>query len=1516
MPRRGDEANRLGNEYEGLWIADSLLDVLAGDAVSITVAAFGNEGKGIDLIKHTKEGFREFHSLKRQTTHPTWTLRELSERQVFHELLGKLQLGENHKAVFVSGTTPNVLNELCDRAERSKSLGAFQAQLNESPRLRTDFESHFLPHCAQDWNRAWKNLRRLSVGGITSGELDRRLSQNIRWRLQRKDGKSWEPLEVRLLLMHLVLQWLGQAIEKPAILEYLSSHGFFERIYIGEKGLLDQLQSLASNYLADVEAELVNGRQIERSESKAAFESLTSGQTGIVAIIGSAGLGKSCVLAQAVRLLSNAQVPLVVARLDVQSRALTSQQFGEGLSLPLSPCLVLAGMAHGSPCVLVLDQLDALSTVSGRNAHLWSAFGELIREAAAYPNMRVLLACRAFDAEHDPRLRRLLGDKERSHRIQVSPLSLEQVKEAVAKVGVKRELLGTRQMEVLRTPQHLNLYLQGKPQENGQFRDVKELFDRYWQTKQQQVLEQSGRENFTDVVSRLADWLSEHQTLAAPVDVLDKFHGDARIMASAHVLVLSDGCWRFFHESFFDYAFARTFVARGGKLIELLTASGQEQHLFRRAQVRQILNYQRDRDFDAYLKDLEAIFTEPRIRFHIKKLTLDWLRQLEKPSVAEWRLILPFANDPHLAQSVKIVPHNSPGWFDVLKQEGVWKQWLASADETEIQHAVWLLSLPELNKHRSEEIANLLAPFLDGSPAWRNRFVGFLQLAQPHCSRKMFDLFMRAFREKYFDQAHPNWWYFVVHIAEEAPAMAAEFLDVFVDRWSASYSDEATADFFAGESLLPDKYILTLEERNPLILVRRLFPRVAAIVQKHNQPDRTGGISDKIWGWKSFGSEHGIAATLLGALHRSVQKFAAEAPDEFDGLSQPFEALPHKTIAFLLLSAWAANPQRYANKVADYFSADSTRLDIGYNGGCLAGSGGGHISRIALQATTPHCSEENYQRLERAILSFEEFGERSRKGGRGYKRFLMLSKLPENRRSLQAQSQFEQLARAFPEEKFEPLQASCGVNSVGSPIGVAARKKMTDAQWIRAIQKYSQPRNRNNYQDFWKGGSDELAWALRADAIQNKSRFASLALKMPPGLPPVFFSNLLSGLVETEPTKDGQPTNSEATQLLDTKTMELVLRRIHEVSGQPSGKEICRAIGKLADRPLSDEVLSIVAYYAVNDPDPIEEVWQTPANIGPSHYGSDPALAGLNCGRGAAAHALAKLLFADKARWPQLKMAIQLVAQDRSLAVRAMAIECLTAAMNVDRGWPVSEFLKLADGATEILGGHNADWFLHYATMTHYDLLRPLLLQLLKVPQDHVRKMAARRITVAALHDKAPPEDLCEVLGNDTVCRRAAAKVFSNAIGYAPVRAKCREHLKTLFNDPEKKVRETTNHCFRCLPEEHLGEEVELITALISSEAFADDAAQLCLALKDSTSMLPDIVCAVAEKLIELHRQRHGQQGFDRFFSSGYYISELVVRLYQQTTDAKTKTRCLDIIDEMLRAGIGSADQEIEKAER
>ena len=61
---------------------------------------------------------------------------------------------------------------------------------------------------------------------------------------------------------------------------------------------------------------------------------------------------------------------------------------------------------------------------------------------------------------------------------------------------------------------------------------------------------------------------------------------DVTALISEHVLQSDRNRLSFFHEGFFDYGFAGTFVQRDGPPELVLQG---EQHLFRRAQVRQIL---------------------------------------------------------------------------------------------------------------------------------------------------------------------------------------------------------------------------------------------------------------------------------------------------------------------------------------------------------------------------------------------------------------------------------------------------------------------------------------------------------------------------------------------------------------------------------------------------------------------------------------------------------------------------------------------------------------------------------------------------------------------------------------------------------------------------------------------------------------------------------------------------------------------------------------------------------------
>jgi hypothetical protein len=191
MPRAGGEADKLGNRFEGVRIVGSLLDLLTGDAVALTIEPFGADALGIEFIKETTTGLKEFHSVKRQTTGATWTLYDLSTtgtsgRSILGDLLGKLSTHSDSRVIFVSATTANELNEICDRALRSDTGNAFAAHLDESPLLKKKFDTYIAPLCSNDVDKSLGYLKRIEAVGITEAESIRHVEQRTRHALWRR----------------------------------------------------------------------------------------------------------------------------------------------------------------------------------------------------------------------------------------------------------------------------------------------------------------------------------------------------------------------------------------------------------------------------------------------------------------------------------------------------------------------------------------------------------------------------------------------------------------------------------------------------------------------------------------------------------------------------------------------------------------------------------------------------------------------------------------------------------------------------------------------------------------------------------------------------------------------------------------------------------------------------------------------------------------------------------------------------------------------------------------------------------------------------------------------------------------------------------------------------------------------------------------------------------------------------------------------------------------------------------
>ena len=103
MPRSGGEADKFGNRYESLWTVDAALDLIDGEYRDLTVEAVGDEAAGVEFVRTTQKGVREYHSIKRQHALEHWTLSRLTCKSVPKALIAKT--GAGCCAVFSSGTS-------------------------------------------------------------------------------------------------------------------------------------------------------------------------------------------------------------------------------------------------------------------------------------------------------------------------------------------------------------------------------------------------------------------------------------------------------------------------------------------------------------------------------------------------------------------------------------------------------------------------------------------------------------------------------------------------------------------------------------------------------------------------------------------------------------------------------------------------------------------------------------------------------------------------------------------------------------------------------------------------------------------------------------------------------------------------------------------------------------------------------------------------------------------------------------------------------------------------------------------------------------------------------------------------------------------------------------------------------------------------------------------------------------------------------------------------------------------
>lgn len=1475
MPLSGGPSDKIGNRYERRWTVHALIELLQGTATSIRIEVPGSDGAATEF-RRTDDGGHTWHQVKRQNTAGSWTIATLTGPGVIDAMWAKSSIGE--RFTFVSSIGVTFLTELTERACQARDYDEFMAQFITDEGHLSAFEK-LRDRWKATSERAYNALLLIRIVVIDEASLQTWNVDSLRPWVDNPEGAVD-------ILGQLIDDSVHKELTKTDVWERLTDRGINPAAFATDQYLAAKIDRTASTRLALLRPKLVNGAQIERAETEAAIAALEDHAS--VAILGAAGSGKSVVLASLIDWSRNQGRPTLVISADRLPAAPNVPALGAELGLGTSPVAALAAAARGKPATLIIDQLDAVSVVSGRNPGGTELIDGLLTEARSHSNIKVILACRQFDLDNDTGLRNvaITGD---TQRIVVRLFTEEQVREAVAFARLP-VIASARLLQLLQLPITLATYIEVSKAGDSDLtgaRTLADLYNAYWTEKQRAC---PPPDQWTAVIDVLVDTMARNESLTVPAAVLDGHAVQRDRMISEGVLVGDANRIGFFHETYFDYAFARRFVGRA----RTIQGDLGDQDLFSRARVRQVLAYERSTDAPSYISDLNWLLHSNDVRVHLKALVLGLFETVDQPSDAEWSAIEPIWADPAhpLYTRLGIGLRRNAAWFEALDRNGIWERDLQGHAE-QVSQALWLMSGPMCIDHgqRIAELTGLLEPRL-----WKRLRQGFHRAASANWSNHLDARLLEAIADGDYDADVQGEIWFVMHdLPRSSPSSAAKIIEALVRRGIAILEGGAT-DPFEGDGALGrrahSRAARVLDDsarRAPRDFAARMVPLVAEIVEANARADYDNEPfkPDSVWHFHSFGALHAVADELLRATMHSIALLAKEDPDAARTLLDPLRNDELRTIGLVVAAGYAGNPVALADDAASWIEAHPGALNLGYS------NGWSWASRQLIEAITTACSDATLRRLEDAVLHFSPPYELTVNGYRNHSRgateFGLLNGIKADRRSTKVRKRLAELRRKFGVEDWGPPTSPAG-RRIGAPIPVERAKFMSDEQWRKAIATHFNNESSFDSDRNDTGGAWSQAQVLAELTEQSGERFARLLLTLPANTNISYVNGILRGLAKSQ---------------LDLQLLGQVVD--HSLL---FGPDVADAVAQLLEAhtglTLPTRLLDVLVTMIGHTPGPLELAGLEPVGLDWSALHTTAATA---------LHALWNLIADEEARFNHVRGTLEQLASDSRPTVRATLPGALTPALYIDSDYAIRVFNRAVAGhAPQLLGSPPVEFFIgHTVRLGRFADIDAVITSMLASDVDDVCTVGARHLALASFLDETLDGRVDELLRDPRpAVREAAIDVFARSIAVAR-RERCVEVVATALSDPVEDVREAAGNVFHETPLLPFDGLSPLLTALIEGPGITEYGGTLALHwLATSRRRLPVLALDVCEAFVTAAAKDIGDIRTHASADS-QEIVRIVLRLHGQHNEPTVRGRCLDLVDQLLLSRAHGIEQGLEE---
>ncbi|WP_169712671.1 ATP-binding protein [Epilithonimonas caeni] len=389
-------------------------------------------------------------------------------------------------------------------------------------------------------------------------------------------------------------------------------------------------------------------------------------QKNVLVLKGEKGLGKSAILKDLYERLSLEKYNVLGLKADKfyckSIVELENKLFDKLLSFDK---LIKETVGKGEKLVVLIDQIDAMSLTLSSNREYIETYNKLISKLQTYQNIRIIISSRSYDLKYDAELSIYNSDSYK--KISVNIFSEEEVKSILTTFNIKHP--SQKVLHLLRTPNHLDIFCRiydnSSKREIDSINTLKDLYDHLWKKYISPQKELKLKELIFKVVQRMY----QEQRISVGNIYEDDYFSEIGYLNSNSILVEYDKEIQFFHQTFYEYVFAKQFVDNQGNLEDFIIDN--EQSLYVRSVIKMVLEYLRESDITKYVNTIKNILASSNYRFHIKSLIINNLGAVKNPCNLEKKLLIDEILKNPDYEDVFMSSMQSENWVKFLISENI-----------------------------------------------------------------------------------------------------------------------------------------------------------------------------------------------------------------------------------------------------------------------------------------------------------------------------------------------------------------------------------------------------------------------------------------------------------------------------------------------------------------------------------------------------------------------------------------------------------------------------------------------------------------------------------------------------------------------------------------------------------------------------------------------------------------------------------------------------------------------------